>query len=84
MKNFFLMLLIGSFLVGDNGIVVPEQQLVSIPSRAQVREIEPAIEHSSVSGSVEVVSYVEYNGVEQTKEASEASGFYSIITSTDI
>ena len=83
MKNVLLILVITSFLVGDKGIVTPEPQLVSIPSSAQVREVEPVVDRSVVIGEVVVTSCIDMNDDGECDQ-NESGATHSIVASTDI
>jgi len=71
-----------SYLVANQGIRIPEPQLISTP---YVREVPAEVIQTTKSvGEVTATSTVEYNGEEQTQEAMEGAGFFSIVSSSDI
>lgn len=71
-----------SYLVGNQGIIIPPPVLQSTPYVREVPDV--VVPESKIVGDVEIKTSMEYNGVEQTKEAMEGAGFFSIVTAKDI
>ena len=79
-----------SYLVGDLGIVKPDMTGILIAKDKPMAQplfyhkAEPVYDRTKVDGDVTVTTEIEYDGVVQSKEDAERSGFFSIVTAKDL